>query len=181
MKLKKISLLILTILIFIVSGCSLSDENQIANSESGSTNKQTIVKDSFDSSGSGDLRCRQEVNAQEGLEVEINYFVNYKRGNILELRSISRVKSDDSSQLDQYENAYKSIAERYKNLVEYKTSVIRDSNTVTYDTTINYDKIDIDELLDIEGKEDNIIEGKKAKLSLWLKLAESVGVVCEEV
>lgn len=49
-----------------------------------------------------------------------------------------------------------------------------------YDAIINYDKIDIDKLLEIEGEEDNIIVGNKAKLSLWLELAGKVGTVCEE-
>ena len=95
------------------------------------------------------------------------------------MRSISRVTSKDNSKLDTYENSYKAIAANYKNLAEYKTSVIRDSNSVTYDTTINYDKIDTEKLLEIEGEEDNIIVNGKAKLALWLELAPNVGVVCE--
>ena len=55
------------------------------------------------------------------------------------------------------------------------------SNSVTYTIYIDYDKIDVDGLLSIEGAEDNIIKRGKAKLSLWLDLAGKMGTLCEEV
>lgn len=181
MKLKKISLIVMLLTFaFLVSGCSTTDVSN-ETKESGSTTKQQIIDDSFDDGGSGSLLCTQEVNAEEGIAVELKYNIEYKRGNILSLRSISRVTSKDNAKLDIYEESYKKIASNYKTLSEYKTSVIRDSNSVTYDTTINYDKIDVEKLLEIEGEEDNIIVNGKAKLTLWLDLAEKVGVVCEEV
>ena len=63
----------------------------------------------------------------------------------------------------------------------YDTNIVRDSNSVTYTIYIDYDKIDVDGLLSIEGAEDNIIKRGKAKLSLWLDLAGKMGTLCEEV
>lgn len=181
MKLKKLSLLIVVIaLVFMVSGCSTKEEKPSTNNGSG-TKQQTIVEDDFNDAGSGKLKCSQEVDAEEGLEVEIKYYVDYRRGNILKLRSISKVTGSNNEKLDVYEEAYKGVASHYKGLEHYITKVIRDSNSVTYDTTINYDKIDTKKLLEIEGEEDNIVVRGKAKLSLWLDLAGKVGITCEEV
>lgn len=181
MNLRKISLLIVLVaLCFMVSGCGKQEENKV-NSNGNETIPQKIVDDNFKETGTGQLRCKQEVDAEEGLEVDLSYIVDYKRGNILKLRSISKVTSSNSDKLDIYEEAYRGVASHYKGLDQYMTKVIRDSNSVTYDTTINYAKIDIKKLLEIEGEEDNIIIGNKAKLSLWLDLAGKVGTVCEEV
>ena len=60
-------------------------------------------------------------------------------------------------------------------------SLIKDDNSVTRDTTIDYEHVDIDKLLHIEGNEDNIIdENGKASLDMWLALAKKFGTVCNE-
>ena len=61
------------------------------------------------------------------------------------------------------------------------TEVIRGDTSVTRKTTINYDKINIKDLLDIEGEEDNIIENGEAKVEKWISLAKKFGTKCEEV
>ena len=59
--------------------------------------------------------------------------------------------------------------------------MIRTSNSVLNETTINYDEIDIKKLLDIEGEEDNIIEDGKAKVDLYIALLKRFGGTCEDV
>ena len=82
--------------------------------------------------------------------------------------------------LDIYEEAYNNINKQYKGLEYYDTEVVRDNNSVTRDTTINYAKIDIEALLDIEGSEDNVIDSDgKVKLQTWLDFTKPFGVKCE--
>ena len=76
---------------------------------------------------------------------------------------------------------YKKIAQNYDGLEYYDTNVTRTENTVVNDTTINYEKLDMDSLLAIEGEEDNVVEDGKVKLATWLAFAEKFGTVCEEV
>ena len=164
----------------LVSGCdNKTDSVESANSGNAVTDV-TVVDDDFDKNGTGTLNCTTPAAADEGITVDLNYIITYKRGNILELRSIAKITSSNQESLDLYENAYKKISADYADLKYYDTSIIRDSNTVTYDTNINYDKIDVEKLLDIEGAEDNIIDNGKAKLSLWLDLAGKMGTTCEE-
>lgn len=182
MKIKKLSCLFLLIIIaFFVSGCS--DDEKVNNQDiTGTTNvKENIVSDDFDKNGTGMLRCSTEAYAEEGMDVELRYTIKYKAGDILELISVQKVISEKQDSLSTYEDAYKKIANNYTGLEFYDTDIVRDSNSVTYTTIINYEKININKLLDIEGKEDNIIKNGKAKLSLWLDLASKVGTTCEEV
>ena len=96
------------------------------------------------------------------------------------MHAIEKVTSGDQSRLEEYEVAYKNISSHYEGLEYYNTSIIRDSNSVTNNTIINYEKIDIDKLLEIEGEEDNVVENGKVKLSTWLGFAEKFGTTCEE-
>ena len=179
--LKKISLLVIIVVIaFFASGCTKEEESGTTDVTGTTTVKQSIVDDDFDKNGTGTLKCSTEAEAGEGIEVDLNYTIKYKKGNILELVSVQKITSSDQDSLKTYEDAYASIAKNYDGLNYYVTNIVRDSNAVTYTITINYDKIDMDELLAIEGAEDNIIKNGKAKLSLWLDLAGQMGTVCEE-
>ena len=106
----------------------------------------------------------------------------YYTGEILNiLKSEEKVISSDQDVLTTYENAYKKIHTNYAGLDYYDTEVVRGDTTVTSTITINYDKIDIDKLLAIEGEEDNIIENGEAKVDKWLTLAKKFGTKCEDV
>lgn len=179
-KIKNISLVILLFgVIFLISGCSNS--KKLTSNVTGTTTvKETIVDDSFDKDGSGTLSCTTDAVATDGIEVDINYVVDYKNGNILYLRSIQKVISEDELSLDLYEDAFRNIVKNYEGLKYYDVSLERNLDNVIYDIAINYDKIDTDELLSIEGEEDNIIVNGKAKLALWLELASKFGTTCVE-
>lgn len=181
---KKISLFfIIFCLVLISTGCSEETKTEGSTTDvTGTTTvKQTIVDEDFDKDGSGMLKCNTKAEAGEGIDVDLNYSIKYKNGNILELISIQKVSSDSQDSLDLYENAYQGIAKNYDGLNYYENNIVRDSNSVTYTITINYEKIDVKKLLAIEGEEDNIIKSGKAKLSLWLDLAGKMGTTCEEV
>ena len=182
MKKKKIQIIsLLSILLFccFVTGCGNNDEN-IVNEQSPVTTKNTILDD-IDVSGSGKLFCTRDAFGREGMDVELTYELEYKNGFVSILHANEKVISNNSSDLDEYENAYRNIAKNYKGLKYYDITITRDENSVVNDTLINYEKIDTDKLLDIEGKEDNVIVDGKVKLETWVSFAEQFGTRCKEV
>jgi len=114
-----------------------------------------------------------------GISASMEYNVYYKGDYVKILNSIETVTSNDSSKLDEYETAYKTIFKAYEGLEYYDNNITRTSNTVKSETTINYEKIDIDKLLSIEGEEDNVVEDGKVKLSTWINFAEKYGATCD--
>ena len=124
------------------------------------------------------MTCTREGNIDDG-EVKLTYDLYYEGEDLILLHATEEVITEDSSVLDEYENAYKSIRENYLGLNYYDTAVVRTNDSVTNDTIINYGKIDINKLLEIEGEEDNIIVNGKAKVDSWLELAEQFGTECE--
>lgn len=130
-------------------------------------------------SSDGVKKCTRTGTVTNG-STEMNYEVYYKGEYVVLLHSTEKIISDSSSVLDTYEEAYKSIFKQYEGLEYYDNKVTRSSNSVTNEITINYEKIDMGKLLDIEGEENNVIENGKVKLDTWLSFAKKYGVTCED-
>ncbi len=173
---KIVSIFIILLGCLFITGCGEEDVTE----QEPVVNKSSIL-DSIDSKGSGRLVCTREAYASEGIDVELSYEIDYEKGNIMILHAIDKVISEDSSDLDEYEDAYKKIAKNYEGLKYYDITITRDSNSVTNDVVINYGKIDTDKLLDIEGEEDNVVVDGKVALETWVEFAEQFGTKCEKV
>ena len=130
-------------------------------------------------SSDGVKKCTRTGTVTNG-STEMNYEVYYKGEDVVLLHSTEKIISDSSSVLDTYEEAYKSIFKQYEGLEYYDNKVTRSNNSVTNEITINYEKIDMGKLLDIEGEENNVIENGKVKLDTWLSFAKQYGVTCED-
>jgi len=174
---KILYLIILIIPILLLTGCD-SDTQEKSN--------KPVIK-TIESNGEEiktknmtQMYCTREASAT-GIEVNIHYDIFYTDDKLNIVHSVEQVISPDPSKLDTYEKAYKGIHEHYIGLEYYDTKVERNDTSVTSDITINYDKIDIDKLISIEGVEDNVFENKVPKYSKWIALAKKFGVKCEEV
>lgn len=173
---KTINLVVLLIIsMFILTGCE-EEQKQIENNAGG-----VIDNVQIDNTTKGHKVCTRSANAGSNAEVELNYDVYYTGENINILVSKEKLITEDQDMLKQYEDAYKQIGSYYKELQYYNQKVTRTNNSVLNEITINYDKIDIKQLLAIEGEEDNIIENGKAKVDLYIALLKKFGGKCEDV
>ena len=167
---KKMSMIMLLLIVCILlCGCETKKkENVIINNEPISTATMEHK------------HCTREATAT-GAEVKLEYDIYYT-GDVLNLL-ISKEKIISSSEdvLNTYEEAYKSIHKNYEGLNYYDASIDRGDTTVLSTISINYDKVDIDSLIEIEGEEDNIFEKKVPKVSKWLELSKKFGTKCELV
>lgn len=169
---KKMSIiLLLFIVIFLVvllCGCKSKDKEVIINNKPVNTSKMEHK------------HCTREATAT-GAEVKLEYDIYYTGNNLNILKSKEEIISADDEILNTYEEAYKSIHANYEGLDYYDTSVIRGDTTVTSNISINFDEIDIDKLIEIEGEEDNIFVNKIPKVDKWISLAKKFGTTCELV
>lgn len=167
---KKISIIISILLIVVViTGCEEKTNVVISNGKKVNTSKMEHK------------HCTRNGSGGTGITTELSYDIYYTDDVLNVLESVEKVVANKESDLDTYQEAYEKINEYYKDLEYYDTEVIRGDTSVTRTATINYDMIDIDKLLSIEGAEDNIIENGQAKVDLWLDLAKKFGTKCEKV
>ena len=177
---KKISRIFLLIIIalFITTGC---EEDKITPQRNQNDNEFIRNGEKVDTTSMKHKHCTRDASAGTNTELVLEYDVYYT-GEILNLLiSHEELITNDQEILQKYETAYKQIAGHYEGLDYYEQTVTKTSNSVTNEIKINYDKIDIQKLLDIEGEEDNIIEDGKAKVDLYLALLKKFGGKCEDV
>lgn len=175
-------LLLIIILLLLVIGCK-KDEPEIINMSGTDEKFNDVAEYNINIKGSGRLQCVRDVNIT-GLEDDFRYYVTYKNGVITMLHSKEKVTGTNQELLDEYEEAYKSIKDQYKGLRYYDITVTRDENSVIYDTVINYEKIDMKKLKeiepDIEGQVD-IYKGNKLMLKTWWEFSKEMGMTCKGV
>lgn len=167
---KKISIIICLLLISVVlCGCEEKKKDKV------------IINDEPINTASMEHKhCTREANATSA-DVSLEYDIYYT-GDVLNLLiSNEKIISADESILNTYEEAYRSIHKNYEGLENYDASVVRGDTTVTSTIKINYDKVDISKLIQIEGEDDNIFEDNIPKASKWLTLAKKFGTKCELV
>lgn len=170
---KKI-ILSLVCLLVLVTGCSNDDKRS-------SIKSNNIDQSKYKTTGYKYVKCNRATETNNGETVTVKYEVFYDNDkNVQVLKSYEKVESDDSSILTQYQNAYKNIYAAYDGLDYYDNTITNDSKSVTSITYINYGKINIDKLMDIEGSEDNVtVTNGKIKLSDWKNFAKKYGTVCK--
>lgn len=166
----KNKIIIIVFLLLLVVGCSSNKGEEIkSNGEIINTSKMEHK------------HCTRGTTKQNDMETNLSYDLYYT-GEVLNLlKSEEKIISASDEKLTQYENAYKKIKEKYNGLEYYDFTVTRTDTTVTSSMVINYDKVDIERLLEIEGSEDNIIEDGVAKVDKWITLAKRFGTKCELV
>lgn len=178
---KKLSSVILLVVItlFITTGC---EENTNTSTTTGNTNNKVISNgEKVNTKKMKHKHCTRSATAGSNTEMILYYDVYYTGEDINILFSHEELITNDTKMLDQYEDAYKKIANYYVGLEYYDQNVKRTSTSIINETTINYEKIDIKKLLDIEGEEDNIVKDGKAKVDLYIDLLEQFGGKCEDV
>ena len=167
MKRRSRLLVLLLVLLLLVTGCV---EKEIVETNGEKVNVGKMQH----------KHCTRLGNA-DGAEVNLNYDLYYTDDILNILKSEEQVVSESSDILTTYEDAYKQIHSNYQGLDYYDANVVRENNSVTSTITINYDKVDINRLIAIEGEEDNIFEDGKAKVDKWLELAKRLGAKCTDV
>lgn len=184
MKMKKtISTIVLILFVFfILTACSKQIDNE-ENDQSSSLSEELLSKDlkEIEDENLVHEHCTRAGNAGTGTKVNLNYDLYYQDDKLLLLQSIEELVTDKKEILDEYENAYKKIHSNYKQLDNYIANVYRTDSSVASNIIIEYYKIDIDKLIEIEGEEDNIFENNVPRVSKWKELAEKFGTSCTKV
>lgn len=161
------NLLLIPILFLLVVGCS--------------SNKEINLDKKYNTKNLDYITCTRNTETTDSSSVKININVYYNEDKYIEiLKSKEVVTSDNSDVLKQYKEAYEKVYSVYDDLKYYDNKVTYKNNTVTSTTYINYGKIDMDRLMEIEGSDDNVkVTDGKIKLNDWKTFARKYGTECK--
>ena len=126
------------------------------------------------------LHCTRTVTAQEDISTDIKYSIYYDGDYVTKTVSIEKVTSKNKDILKQYKEAYEKVFSNYKDIDYYENEVEQKGNTVSSVTVVDYKKVDVNKIIEIEGKEDNIFdEDGKVKKDTLVSFYKKYGVVCK--
>lgn len=171
---RKIKISVIFFLLIISCACTSVDQRSeiVANK---------IDPSSYDTTDFDYITCSRDTETTQGEEITMKYEVYYDKNKVVQvLKSYEKVESSDSSILSQYEKAYQTIYSSYQNLDYYENEITTTGRSVTSITYINYGKVNMKKLMEIEGSEDNVkVTNGKIKLADWKSFAKKYGTVCK--
>ena len=137
------------------------------------------------------VNCTREVEATESFKTDMKYKLYYEDNYVMEMHSVEKITAEDSV-LNQYKEAYEKSYSKYKGLEYYDYNINIKNGTLTSKVDIDYTKIDMDKLLEIDGPVELKEEGsdKKTKYNVYkdgkvlldesIKLYERLGAKCDK-
>ena len=162
---KKLLIFVCLLSIAICSGC-----------ESETSLEKSVTKEK----GEKVLKCTRKVSNEDNFTADIRYNIYYKGDYVTKTVSIEKVTSDDKDTLKSYKDAYENVFKNYKDIDYYDNKVEQNGNTVSSVTVINYNKVDVNKIIELEGKEDNIFDDDlKVKKDTLVSFYKKYGVVCK--
>ncbi len=152
MKRKYLFLAVTMLVVFLVTGCSSSEEKT--------------------------MTCTRTMN-QSGMKTNLNYKVTYSGDYVNRVQSEESIETDDTTTLNTYKEQIENIYKPYKDIEYYTYNVTIDNNKLVSTVDINYAKIDTDKLIEIDSANSQLINDGKVKLSSVKSLYEQLGATCK--
>lgn len=152
MKRKYLFLAVTMLVVFLVTGCSSSEEKT--------------------------MTCTRTMN-QSGMKTNLNYKVTYSGDYVNRVQSEESIETSDTTTLNTYKEQIEKIYTPYKDVKYYTYNVTVNGNKLVSTVDINYAKIDTKKLIEIDSANSQLINDGKVKLSSVKSLYEQLGATCK--
>ena len=152
MKRKYLFLAVTMLVVFLVTGCSSSEEKT--------------------------MTCTRTMN-QSGMKTNLNYKVTYSGDYVNRVQSEESIETSDTTTLNTYKEQIEKIYTPYKDIKYYTYNVTIDGNKLVSTVDNNYAKIDTKKLIEIDSANSQLINDGKVKLSSVKSLYEQLGATCK--
>ncbi len=124
------------------------------------------------------MKCHLS-KTESGALFDLSYFADYKGSYVTNIRSNEKIASDNTSTLETYKQMVEQNYEPFDEVEYYNYSVKIDGDTLISTTDIDYSKIDIDKVLQIDPSSSALIKNGKININTLKKAYESIGATCD--
>ena len=105
----------------------------------------------------GTLVCT--INSLErGMMFETEYVATYKNRKVKTLKSVEKITFDDEGMLEEYKDTLEDMYKIYNEIEYYENNISIKNNTLNSVTTINYEKINIKQLIKLDSNVENLLD-----------------------
>ena len=125
----------------------------------------------------GKLVCKYSSDSNT-MNNSFEYNMKFKMRNVTRLETIENISSDDVELLKTYMESLEELTKKYQDLKYYNVDMSLKNNNLIVKTTIDYDKLDMNKYLKIEG-EKVYIKNKKVKVIKLKEIYEKNGASCK--
>ncbi|MDD5888329.1 MAG: DUF1307 domain-containing protein [bacterium] len=123
------------------------------------------------------MTCTRTVN-KEDVKMDFQYNVVYQQDYVKKVESIEKVTTDNLETLNNYKTTVEQVYAPYKDIEYYETEVTISDNTLTSIASIDYENIDIDELIKIDSAYEQLFTNGKISIDTIENLYNQIGVSC---
>ena len=134
----------------------------------------------FTGCGSKSVMTCSYKSTENNAKMDLSYTVKYKGENVISVKSVEKVESDDSDIIHDYKIMVEDMYAPYSDLSNYTYNVVVEGNTLTSTTIINYDKINLDDMIMIDPNIQQLIKGNKINIDLMKISYENLGLTCKK-
>lgn len=149
---KKLKLLLVVLLGLIVTGCTQVEEEKT-------------------------MTCTRTIN-QQNMQMDLKYTIIYQGNYVKKVNSVEKITTEDINTLKNYKISVEQLYAPYAELEHYETEVTIDGTTLTSTANINYEKIDVDKLIEIDSANSQLFDNGKIKVETMEELYSQVGATC---
>ena len=113
--------------------------------------------------------------------MDFRYEVYYQGQDVNKVETKEIIESDSQETLNTYKTTIENLYSNFDNIDNYKYNVVVEGNTLTSTTDINYAKIDMDQLLEVDSSIQQLLnDNNKVDLEKVTSVYEQAGATCSK-
>ena len=126
----------------------------------------------------GTLICTS-TSLENDIMLTTEYQATYKNRKVIKVKAVEKITLDDENELENYKTSLNEMYEAYNGLEYYENNISIRGQTLNSVTTINYEKINIDELIKIDSSIRKILDkNNQVSVTKLRKEYRNTGAVC---
>lgn len=160
---RNILLVGLIVIALVLTGCGAKEDEK-----EGSKNPEVATR-----------TCTRTATVTEGVQMDLKYVITYEGDYVTKVDTVEKIITEDQDVLETYEDTLKSTYALFDDIEHYDYDIEVNDDTLTSTVAINYEKIDIDELLAIDTAVETFLTDGKVDLEKITSFYTQLGAVCK--
>lgn len=124
--------------------------------------------------------CSLNQKLSDDVTLETSYTVTYNGEYVKKIYSVEKVYSTDETVLEGYKQSVEELYSVYDGLDYYDYEVVIKDGVLTSTADIDYEHVDMDEMIERNPESESIIKDGKVKFSTLEAMYSLLGATCEE-
>ena len=125
------------------------------------------------------MEC-SKIDETEDITIKLFSEIKYLGDYVKVVKTTEEILTEDQETLDFYKKVVENTYKPYDGLEHYNYEVKQDEKSLVSTTTLDYENIDIDKLIEIDEANKKLIVNKKVKLEDFIQMYKAMNVTCKK-